>query len=160
VQVSDRVCKDFTRPGSASCCCTGTEHLRTICITTIQTHQNPQAQVRPLRYLSYSQDGAATCRGAAPESPCSVKAPVRRYGGQGPDVGFQPEPGGCFAWGSSLSVQVGNLGQGLPLFLPESASPSTIDSIWRHTTQWLCCFLSSFLPSRQTGIWVVQSVMH
>jgi hypothetical protein len=98
-------------------------------------------------------------RGAAPGSPCSVKAPVRRHGAHGPGLGFQPEPGCCFAWGSSLSVQVGNLGQGLLLFLPESASHSIIYSNRGHTNQGLCCLLSSFLPSRQTGIWVVQSVM-
>jgi hypothetical protein len=66
VQVRDRVCKDFTRPGSASCCCTWTEHLGTICITTIQTHQNPQAQVPPLRLLSHSQYGANTRQGSSP----------------------------------------------------------------------------------------------
>jgi hypothetical protein len=82
-------------------------------------------------------------RGAAPGSPCSMKAPVRRDGAHDPGLGFQPEPGGCFAWGSSLSVQVGHVGQGLPGFLLESSSLCTIYSIWGHTIQGLCCLLSS-----------------
>jgi hypothetical protein len=150
VQVRDRVCKDFTRPGYVPCCCTGIEHLGT---ATIQTHQNPQAQVSPLRYLSYSQDGATTRKRSSPRMFYALwRLLWEETGGQGPGLGFQPEPEGCFAWGISLSVDMRNIGKGLPLFLPQGTPPSAIYNNWGHTTQGLCCLLSSFLPSRQTGI--------
>jgi hypothetical protein len=93
-------------------------------------------------------------RGAAPGSPCSVKTPVRWHGAHGQALGFQPEPVGCFAWGSSLSVEVRYLGQGLPLFLPESASPSAVTAA--GDTQ-LRGFVAScplfFLPDKQEFEW-------
>jgi hypothetical protein len=159
VQVRVRVCKDFTRRGSASCFFTWTEHLGTICIASVQTHQNPQPRSHPWNTWVIHRMVLPPGRGASPDLHALWGLLWEETGAQGPGLGFQPEPGGCFVWGSSLSVDLGNLGQGLPLFLPESASSSAIYSNWGHTTQDLCWLLSSFLPSRQTGIWVVQSVM-
>jgi hypothetical protein len=68
VQVRNRICKCFTRPGSHSCSCTCDRTPGTRIITNSQTHKNALALVPLLKPQINSQEGAASRQRSIPRT--------------------------------------------------------------------------------------------
>jgi hypothetical protein len=150
VQVSDRVCKDFTRTGSDSCCSTWTEYLGTIFITTIQTHQNHQAQFPPLRPLSYSQYVATTRQRSSPRISMLCEGSCEKRWGPWPRPGISAWTWGLLCLGKFLECTSGKFRA-----RPPSLSPRECFTF--HYLQQLRGFVAScplfFLPDKQEFEW-------
>jgi hypothetical protein len=90
VQVRDRICKCFPRPGPHSCSCTWDRTNGTRSITISKTHKKPHALVPLLRPLRNSHQGADTRQRSNPRT-------SMLFLGSSEDTGlhdwiFQPEP--------------------------------------------------------------------